>query len=156
MQTCSGYGLVAIHQIFPLAECVEKNGHRANVQRVRAEPQQMIQDPRNFIKHHADILGTHRHCNAHQFFNCHHIRMLIDHHGHIVKTIHVRHTLDEGAGFGEFFCCAMQQADMRIGTLNHFSVQLQHQTKHAVGCRMLRPEIHGVVFDFSHGYLRPA
>jgi len=48
----------------------------------------------------------------------------------------------------------MQQADVRIGALNHFAVELKHQTQHTVRGRMLRTEVEGVILDFSH-YLIP-
>ena len=76
--------------------------------------------------------------------------MLIGHHRHVVEAIHVRQRLDVSLALCELFGRAMQQADMRIGTLNGFAVQLQHEAKHAVRRRMLRPEVHGVVADFSH------
>ena len=42
---------------------------------------------------------------------------------------------------------------MRIDPRDHFAVELQHQTQHAVRGRMLRPEIDGEVAQccFSHG-----
>ena len=40
---------------------------------------------------------------------------------------------------------AMQQADVRIGALDHLAVQLQHQAQHAVRRRVLRPKVHGVI-----------
>ena len=41
---------------------------------------------------------------------------------------------------GELFGRAMQQADVRIGALDHFAVELEHEPQHAVRRRMLRPE----------------
>ena len=46
---------------------------------------------------------------------------------------------------GQLFSCAMQQADMRIGALYHFTIQFQHQPQHAMRRGMLRAEIHGVI-----------
>ena len=43
----------------------------------------------------------------------------------------------------------MQQADVRIGALDHLAVELEHQAQHAVRRRMLRPEIHRVVAGFQ-------
>ncbi len=45
----------------------------------------------------------------------------------------------------------MQQPDMRVGTLDHLAVELEDETKHAVRRRVLRPKIHGVVANLSHG-----
>ena len=44
----------------------------------------------------------------------------------------------------------MQQSDVRIGALNDFAVELEHQPQHAVGRRVLRPEVHRVVPDLGH------
>jgi hypothetical protein len=44
----------------------------------------------------------------------------------------------------------MQQSDVRISALNHLAVKFQHQTQNAMRRWMLRPEVKGVVFDFSH------
>mgnify|MGYP003339866863 CR=1 FL=1 len=37
------------------------------------------------------------------------------------------------------------------GELHDLAVELQHQAQHAVGGRMLRTEVQGVVLDFCHG-----
>ena len=44
----------------------------------------------------------------------------------------------------------MQQADVRVGALDHFAVELEHQAQHAVRGRMLRAEVEGVVLDVGH------
>jgi hypothetical protein len=54
---------------------------------------------------------------------------------------------------GELFGGAVQQADVRIGALDHFAVELQHEAQHAVRGRVLRPEVERVVLDLCHGVL---
>jgi hypothetical protein len=49
-----------------------------------------------------------------------------------------------------FSVARMQEADVRVGALDHLAVELEHQAQHAVGRRMLRPEIHRVVADLRH------
>jgi hypothetical protein len=141
---------VDVNQIFPLAEGVQEHGHGADVQRVRADPQQVIQNAGDFIEHHPDVLGANRHFHADQLFDGHHIGVLVAHHRHIVETVHIRHGLQEGLVFGQFFGAAMQQADVRVGALNHFAVQLQNQAQHTVRRRVLRTKVQRVVTDFSH------
>jgi len=41
---------------------------------------------------------------------------------------------------------------MRIGALDHLAVELEHEAQNAVGRRMLRTKIHGVVANFRHAY----
>ena len=43
---------------------------------------------------------------------------------------------------GELLGRPVQQADVRVGALDDFAVQLEHQAQHAVRRRMLRPEVH--------------
>jgi hypothetical protein len=79
------------------------------------------------------------------------VGVLVGHHGHVVQPVHVGQRLDVGLALGQFFSGTVQQADVRVGALDDLAVQLQHQAQHAVGGRMLRPEVQGVVFDFCHG-----
>ena len=46
----------------------------------------------------------------------------------------------------------MQQPDMRVGAVDHLAFHLEQQTQHAVRCRMLRPEIDGVVAHLDLGH----
>ena len=89
MQAGAGHRLIGVHQVFTFAEGVEKHRHRANVKRMRTEPEQVVEHTGDFVEQHADVLRAQRHFNADQFFNRHHIGVLVDHHRHVVETIHV-------------------------------------------------------------------
>ena len=143
--------LVDVHQVFALTERVEEHGHRADVQPVRAQPQQMVQQARDLVEHHADVLCTNRHVDAEQLLDRHHVRVLVAHHRHVVQAVHVRHRLQERAGLGELLGRAVQQPDVRIRALDHLAIELEYKAQHAVGRRMLRPEIQRVVLDICHG-----
>ena len=52
--------LVHVHQVFALAEGVQEDRHRADVEAVRAEPQQVVQQARDLVEHHADVLRAQR------------------------------------------------------------------------------------------------
>jgi hypothetical protein len=101
----------------------------------------VVQHARDLVEHHADVLRTKRHFDAHQLFDGHDVGVLVAHHRHVVETVHVGHGLQEGLVFGELFRRAMQQADVRIGTLDHFAVELEHQAQHTVRGRMLGPKL---------------
>ena len=122
------HGLVAVHQVFALAERVQEHRHRADVERVRAYPQEVVQDARDLVEHHADVLRTQRHFDAEQLFDRHYVRVLVAHHRHVIEAVHVRDRLDERAVLGEFFCRPVQEADMRVGAFDDFAVHLEHQT----------------------------
>jgi hypothetical protein len=44
----------------------------------------------------------------------------------------------------------VQQADVRIGALDDFAIELEHQPQHAVRRRVLGAKIHRVVTDLGH------
>jgi hypothetical protein len=146
----AGHRFVHVEQVFPLAEAVDQHVHRAAVQPVRAEPQQVVQQAGDLGEHHADVLRADRHVDAEQLLDGQAVGVLVGHHRHVVEAVHVGQRLEVGAGLGQLLGGAVQQADVRVGALDHFAVELQHQAQHAVRGRVLRAEVEGVVLDFSH------
>ena len=57
---------VAVHQLFALAERVQEHRHRAEVERVRTDPHQVVQDAGDLVEHRADVLRAFRRLDAHQ------------------------------------------------------------------------------------------
>ena len=110
----------------------------------------MVQDPRDLVEHHPDVLRTLRHLDAEQALDREAVGVLVAHHRHVVEPIHVRQRLDVGLVLGELFGRAMQEADVRIGALDHLAVELEHEAQHPVCRGVLRPEIHRVVADLGH------
>ena len=143
--------LVAVHQLFALAERVQEHRHRAEIERVRADPHQVIQDARDFVEQCTDVLRPHRRLDAEQRLDRAHVGVLVAHHRHVVEPVHVADRLVERLGLGQLFGTAMQQPDVRIGALDHFAVHLEHEAQHAVRRRMLRAEVDRVVLDLLHG-----
>src|SRR5450830_11983 len=91
MQTRTRHCLVAIHQIFTFTECIQEHRHRTNVESMRTDPHQVIQNTGNFIEHHANVLSTHWNFESQHFLNRHDVRVLIRHHRHVIETIHIRY-----------------------------------------------------------------
>src|SRR5450830_646975 len=155
MHTSTRNCFVAIKQIFTLSESVQEYSHRTNIQCMRTQPEQVVEDTSNLIEHDTDILRANRHFNTHELFNRHHICMLVGHHGHIIQTIHIGHRLQISTILSELFSGSMQETDMRVSALNHFAIKLQHQTQHAMRCWVLWTKVHGVITNLSHcGNLR--
>src|SRR5690606_6374720 len=143
-------GFVAVHQVFALAEGVQEHGHRAHVERVRAQRHQVVEQARDLVEHDADVLRAQRRLDAQQLLDGHDVRVLVAHHGDVVEAVHVGQRLDVGLVFGQLFGGPVQQADVRVGTLDDFAVELEHQAQHAVRGRVLGAEVQGVVLDFCH------
>jgi hypothetical protein len=90
-----------------------------------------------------------------QLLDRHDIAMLVTHHRYVIEAIHVADTLIVGFALYELFCCAMQQSNVRIRLLDGFTLDLEDETQHAVGRRMLRTEVHCIALDLSHLSARP-
>ena len=143
-------GLVDVHQVFALAEAVQEHGHGADVETVRAEPHEVVQDAGDFIEHHPDVLRAQRRLDAEQFLDRHDVGVLVAHHRDVIEPVHVADALAEGLRFCELLRRTMQQAYVRIGFMDDLSLQFQHQAQHTVCRRVLRAEIHRVTLDLSH------
>ena len=150
VQTRTADRLVGVHQVFAFAEGIQRHGHRTDVEGVTADPQQVVEDARDFVEHRADVLAAFRHFDLQQLLYAEAVGVFVAHRRHIVETVHVGHRLDPGPGLGQLFGGAVEQTDVRVGALDDFAVHLQHQTQHAVRGRVLRTEVEGVVADISH------
>ena len=146
----TGDRFVAVHEVLALLEGEQEDGHRADVETMRPEPHEVVQDAGDLVEHHADVLGAQRRSDAEQSLDGHHIGVLVAHHRDVVEPVHVADRLVVGLGLRELLGGAVQQADMRIGFLDDLAVELEHETQHAVRRRVLRTEVHGVGLDLGH------
>ena len=142
--------LVAVEERLALPEGIEDDSHGTHVQRMRTDPHQVVQDAGDLVEHHADVAGADGGLDAQHLLDGQHVGVLVAHHGHVVETVHVGQRLQVGALLGQLLGGPVQQADVRVGTLHDLAVHFQHQAQHAVGRRVLRPEVQGVVLDLGH------
>ena len=141
MHAAAGGALVKHHQLFALFKTPQRRGQRADVHRLRGDVEQMRQDAADLAVQNPDQLPAARHGDAEQLFRRQTKRVLLVHRRDIVEPVEIRDRLQIGLVLDQLFGAAMKQADMRIDPRDHFAVELQHQTQHAVRRRMLRPEI---------------
>jgi hypothetical protein len=88
-----------LQDFLALAECVQENGHGADVERVGSEPEQMTGDPVQLGHDDANILSARRRRHAKQLFHCLAITEAIGNGGNIVHAIERRNELSVGLGF---------------------------------------------------------
>src|SRR5690606_8588975 len=69
----AGNSFVAVHEVFAFAEGIQEDRHGADVQRVRTEGHQVVQDACDLVEHHADVLSAQRNLQAQQVFHRHDI-----------------------------------------------------------------------------------
>ena len=80
--------------------------------------------------------------------------MLLVHRRDIVEPVEIGQRLQIGLVLDQLLGAAMEQPDMRIDALDHLAVELEHEAQHAVGRRVLRPEIDGEVAVLGFGVRR--
>ena len=146
--------LVEDHQLLALLEAPERRRQRADVHGLRGDVEDMREDAADLGIEHADELAAARHGHAHQLLDRERIGMLLVHRRDIVEPVEIGQRLEIGLGLDQLLGAAMQQADMRVDTLDDLAVELQHQAQHAVRRRMLRAEIDREVADVVLAHVR--
>ena len=101
----------------------------------------MRKQPPDLAEEHADELATARHLDTQQLFCRETERVFLVHRRDVIEPIEIGHVLQIGARLHQLLGAAMEQPDMRIDALDDFAIEFKHKTQHAVGRRMLRPEI---------------
>ena len=145
----AAHPLVEAHQLLALFEGPQEGRQRADIHRVGRHVQKMIEHPADFGIEHADRLAARRRLDTQQLFRCKREGVLLVHRRDIVEPVEIGHGLQIGLVLDQLLGAAVQQADMGIGPLDDLAVHLQHQAQHAVGRRMLRPEVQVEILDLD-------
>src|SRR5258708_24796793 len=101
---------------------------------------------------YADELPALGHRDAEQLLGCQAERVLLVHRRDIIEPVEIGQRLQVGLVLDQLLGPAVQQADMRVDTLDHLTVELQYQAQHAVSRRVLGPEIEGEVAQGGFGH----
>ena len=112
----------------------------------------MVQDAGDLREQHPDVLATLGCGDAQQFLDGQRKGMFLVHRRDIVEPVEIRHRLQVALVLDQLLGAAMQQPDMRIAALDDLAVHLDDETQHAMGRRVLRPEIHRERFDLDVGH----
>ena len=160
----SGEHLEDAKDVFALAEAIEEDGHRADIERVRSQPDAVTVDALQFREQNAHHLHGFRHFLGHaqQFLDCQRVHQIVDHVRQIVDTIGERYNLLPGPRLALLFDSRMKKSDIRIGPHDRFAVKFQQHPKHAVRRRVLRTHVQGhatalrggLLFRFQPGWPR--
>lgn len=105
----------------------------------------MVEDTGDFGEHGTNPLGAFGDLDVEQLFDGQSETLLVGHHGDVVETVEVGEGLEVGPILAQLLGTAMQQADVRVGTNNLFTLELENQAQHAVSGRMLGTEVDRVV-----------
>ena len=113
-----------LEDLFPVAEGIEERRHRADIERVRAQPQLVAGDPVQLGQDHANVFGARRRLDVHQLFDRFAVAQAVRDGGHVVHAIDVGIEHRVGAVFGNLLHAAVQVADDALGAQNLFAVEL--------------------------------
>ncbi len=139
--------LVEHHQLLALLEAPERRRQRADIHRLRRDVQKMVQDTADLGIEHPDQAGAARHGRASQPLDRQAPGMFLVHRRDVVEPVEIGQVLQVGAAFHQLLGAAMQKPDMRVATLDHLAVKLQHEAKNTVRRRVLRAEVDVEVAD---------
>ena len=133
--------------LLPLAPAVEHHRHRRHVHAVGAEEQQVRRDPVQLGQQHADPRGPGRQLDAEQLLGGHGEDQLVEERRQVVHAGDVGAALDVREVLGRLLHAGVEVADDRLAAQHGLALQLEHEAQHAVGGRVLRPEVddHAVV-----------
>ena len=114
------------------AQRPEQHGNRADIERVRGEPEQVRCDAVQFGKNSAQVMCSRRNREAHHLFDCLNPDEAIGNRGDVIKTIPVRSDHRVHAILGNLFHAAMQVTDVAVEIYNCFAVESQDDAQHTV------------------------
>ena len=138
---------------FPHA--VEQRRDGADVEGVRAQPDEVAGDAVQFGENDADRLRARRRLDAEQFFDRQAVAEAVGDRGDVVHAVHVGGELLIGPVLAEFFNAAVQVADHAVRAEDLFAVELQDYAQHAVRGGVLRPHVQDEFGGIEEG-LRPS
>ena len=142
--------LEQIENQLALAERVQEHRHRADVHRVRAEPQAVARDPLQLAQRHPDVPRAPRHLELHQLLDRLAVADVVGRCRDVIHAIGQQDDLRPVAVLAELLDAAMEIADDDLGVDDLFPVETEHHPQHAVRAGMLGPHVDDQLFRIEH------
>ena len=130
-----------LERFFALAQAIENRRNGADIEGVRAQPQQMAGDAVQLGEDHAHRLRPRRRFDVEQLLDRQAVAQAVGDRGHVIHAVHIGGELLIGAVFADLLHPAVQVADDALGAVDFLAVELQDHAQHAVGGRMLRTHV---------------
>jgi hypothetical protein len=124
-----------------LAERVEERGHRAHLERARAEPDEVRPDPVELHEQHAQPLGAARDLHLQHPLHARHVGVPAEVERQVVHAIEVRDRLEPGLLLDVLLDAGVDVADLRHAAGDFLAVEHQVQAQHAVRRRVVRADV---------------
>ena len=130
-----------LERFFALAQAVEHRRDGADIERVRAQPQQVAGDAVQLREDHADALRARRRFHVQQLLHRQAVAQSVGDRRHVVHAVHVGIELRVGAVLGDLLHAAVQVADDALGPQDLLAVQLEDDAQHPVRGGVLRAHV---------------
>src|SRR5207245_10005396 len=121
-----------VHDFYAFSEAVEERGERANVQSMRAEPQEVTGDSLQLRQDGSNDAGTRRRFDDQQFFNGFAISQAAADGRDVVHAVDIGSKLLIGAVLSDFFNAAVQIPNDALRANHALAIELQLDAQHAV------------------------
>jgi hypothetical protein len=109
----------------------------------------MVENTSDLAEQSSNPLGSLRNLNVEQLLNGQREALLVGHHGDIVESVKVRQGLEICLVLDQLLGTSVEQTDVRVGSDDLFTIELENQTQHTVGSGMLGTEVDSVVSNLS-------
>ena len=136
-----GEHLEDAQNVFALAEAVQEHAHRADIDGVRSQPDQVAVQARQLRQHHAHPLRLRRNFQAQQLLRRQAIAQVIRERRQIIHAVGQGDRLLVILDLELFLDPGVQIADIGLALDDDFAVQLHQQAQHAVRGRVLRAHV---------------
>ena len=133
--------LEEIEQHLPLAEAVEEGAERAEVDRLRAEPDEMAGEATQLAEQDADHPRPLGNLHLHQPLDGERVGEIHVQRREVVDAIGQRDGLPVGLALHRLLDAGVQVADLRLARKDRLAVQFEDEPQDAVRARMLRPHV---------------
>src|ERR1043165_1135517 len=136
-------GLDEVHDLLALAEAVEEDRHRADVERVRSQPDEVRADALQLAHEDADDLRAFRNLKAQKLLDGHAVGEVVAERVEVVHPVGDDDALLILLILEELLHPRVQVADVGRALDDHLAVEDEFEAQDAVGRRVLRPERDG-------------
>ena len=130
-----------MQNLFALAEAVQEHRHRADIQRVRAQPHQVAVEARQLGQHHAHPLRLRRNLHLQQLFHRQAVAQIVGKRRQVIHAVGQRDRLLLVLDFEFLLDAGVQEADVGLAGDDGLAIQFHQQAQHAVGGRVLRSHV---------------
>ena len=136
-----GVGVKQTVRAFTLLEREEEHRDRAEVDRGRAQIDEVRHDARHLHQQHADLLAALGHFEPRELLERHGIRAVVQQRLHIVETVGVREELAPTERFAGLFLATMQVPHDGLDFAHGLAIEHHLDAQHTVRSRVLRAHV---------------